>query len=889
MARVTGLLQMKKAAFVLGCCLLAGAKNVSVNCDAQDAARNPGATNAANISKAQELAASGQREAAVTEASAEKDAAEKDSPIVPAASGQDELERETSAEGGNRLGRGAIKNLFADQKAIWTSPSRLRWADGTWLFPLAAATAGFLATDRAAIRALPNDTKTANRYSGLSNYGLGALVGAGGGLYLWGRISQDEHERETGFLAGEAAIDSFAVNTALQYSFARARPYQDSGRAQFFHGGTSFPSDHAAVSWSIASVIAHEYPGPLTQILVYGLATAISASRVMGQDHFPSDVVVGSAIGWLIGRQVYSAHHDRELAGNVAGRLSGDEGEERRDRRDMGSPFVPLDHWAYPALEKLAAWGYVSTAIVGLQPWTRIECARLADEAAEALESQARGGRDAEAVHDLAAGLVTRLDEEFAYELARLNGGHNESINLESVYTRVVSISGPALDDSYHFGQTIAYDFGRPFARGTNAQAGGSFSASAGPLVVYVRAEYQHAPAAPAPSSALLAIIAQADRVPLSQVPTGPEVPGIDRPELLDAYAAVNIQNWELILGRQSLNWGPGEGAMLWSDNIQPVNMVRVVNPEPYSLPGLLRHLGPVRLDQFFGRLDGHAYVRRPFEYGQKINLKPFSFLELGFGRRATLGGTGSGALCAVDHICGDPLTLGNLLHSYLGLTTGTTATIVGSVPGDNDTEMDWTFYVPKVRNYIVLYGDAYAEDDILPIQNPARNPWHRGIFITRLPRVPRLSLHVAGVSTEQAGLIAAAGGGNHGQFNYWNQSYPDGNTNGGNLIGNAVGRDGRSLEGRLDYSFSPRQMMQFRYRRNTIAADFIPGGAAWQDYALREEAYLRGGMYAKAELQYENISRYPALFGRPQANFTAIVELGFAPHKKERPQEDAP
>jgi hypothetical protein len=477
-----------------------------------------------------------------------------------------------------------------------------------------------------------------------------------------------------------------------------------------------------------------------------------------------------------------------------------------------------------------------------------------------------------------------------------LGGGRNQTLNLESAYARAVSINGRALTDSYHFGQTIAYDFGRPFERGTNAQAGGSFSGAAGPLVFYVRAEYQHAPAAPAPSDAMRAVMAESDGVPLAVAPgaVAPEVvpsvvPGIDRLELLDAYAAVNLHNWQLILGRQSLSWAPGSDSMLWSDNIRPLNMVRLVNPEPFTLPGLLRYLGPVRIDQFFGRLDGHPYIRRPFEYGQKINVKPFSFLELGFGRAVTIGGTGTGSVCSVQRICADPLTAGNLLDSYAGIATGGTAAAVGSVPGDNHAEMDWTFYVPKVRHYVVLYGDAYADDDIVPIENPARNPWHPGIYLTRIPGLPKLEFHMEGESPEQAGLIAAAGGGNHGQFNYWNQSYPDGYTNGGNLIGNAVGRDGRTIQCWLTYAVSARQTVQVSYKHNSIAADFIPGGAAWQDYSLRDEIYFRSGFYAKAEVQYENISHYPALFHGPQTNVTAVVEVGFYPRKNVRGQGNTP
>ena len=769
---------------------------------------------------------------------------------------QDSQER--AADNQNALGMSLVKNLLSDQKAIWTSPVHLRWTDGTWLFPLVAVTGGFFATDRAVPPALSNDPHRLSQYNSISNYALYSMVGAGGGFYLWSKISHDDHQRETGVLAGEAAIGSLAVNSAFKYSFGRERPDQGQGLGNFFQHGTSFPSDHSAVAWSIASVIAHEYPGPLTKLLVYGMASAVSVSRVGAKQHFPSDVVVGGAIGWLIGRQVYRAHHDPDLGGAELGSLSGNQdGENHRDRHTMGSTFVPLDSWVYPAFERLAALGYIRTATLGLKPWTRIECARLTDEAGQALQER-------EVLSQIASQLQTRLQQEFAYELGLLDGGRNLTANLESVYARAVSISGPPLTDSYHFGQTISYDFGRPFERGTNGQAGGSFSAAAGPLALYVRAEYQHAPSAPAPSDAVRNVIASRDGVPLSEVQSGP-VAAINRPRLLDAYVAVNLSNWQLVLGNQSLSWGPGPDSMMWSDNIEPVHMVRLVNPEPFHLPGLLRHVGPVRIDQFVGRLEGHPYIPRPFVYGQKITVNPFPFLELGFARRSMIGGTG-----------GDPVTAHNLLYNFIGkqpVVNGITL----SVPGDTESEMDWTFYVPKVRNLIVLYGDAYAEDDILPVERPARNPWHPGIYITRIPGIPKLDFHMEGVSTEEGGAV---GGGNHGDFNYWNSIYIDGNTNNRNLIGNTVGRDGRAIQGWFTYWISPRDTVQFAFKHNTVSADFIPGGGAWQDYSLRNEIHLRNGFYVKSGLQYEHISRYPLLFHGPEKNFTAILEVGFSPER---------
>jgi DNA-binding PadR family transcriptional regulator len=573
----------------------------------------------------------------------------------------------------------------------------------------------------------------------------------------------------------------------------------------------------------------------------------------MGKEHFSSDVLVGSAVGWLIGYEVYRKHHDSELGGGGWGDLSGGvEAERNRDRRNMGSPFVPLDSWVYPELDRLVALGYISTSIEGLKPWTRMECARLTEEARESLAEHTSAS-------DEAAGLVAHLQSEFGYEMNLLSGGRNMTANLESIYARTVSISGPDLNDSYHFGQTISYDFGRPFERGVNLQEGGSVSAAAGPITIYVRAEYQHSPTAPALPAAARDFVGSVDSDP---VPPGTPIAAINRPELLDAYVAWDWNNLEISIGRQSLSWGPGlGGSLIWSDNVEPVGMVRLVNPEPFKLPGIFRYLGPARTDEFFGRLGGHYVVHQPFIYGQKINFKPIPALELGFSRTTIIGGRGPGAA---------PLTPGNLFHSLFGV-----ASVNNSVPGGSSSSMDWTFYVPHDRNYLVFYGELYARDNLQPLQNPTRMAFRPGIYLTHFPKVPKLDLHVEAVSTESPGL-----NGDEGHLNYYDSQYREGWTNDGNLIGNTVGRMGDAYQAWLTYWISPRNSLELTYKNSRVDPAFVPGGGAWQDYGVQNEVHLHSGFYVKSELQYENISRYPILFKGPQANVTAILELGFMPER---------
>jgi hypothetical protein len=167
------------------------------------------------------------------------------------------------------------QDFFSDQKAIWTSPFHLHAQDKKWLLPLGVGTLGLAAADQDIMRHFGNTPIAhSNRFS---NYGLAAMVSGAAGLYLRGTITHDDHSRETGFLAGEAAVNSVIVGEAMKLAFQRPRP-NSANAGSFGAGGASFPSEHSLLVWSIASVIAHEYPGPLTKLLAYGAASGIRIS-----------------------------------------------------------------------------------------------------------------------------------------------------------------------------------------------------------------------------------------------------------------------------------------------------------------------------------------------------------------------------------------------------------------------------------------------------------------------------------------------------------------------------------------------------------------------------------------------------------------------------------
>jgi membrane-associated phospholipid phosphatase len=222
------------------------------------------------------------------------------------------------------LERQFFKNILRDQKAIWTSPFHLQGRDARWLAPLGLGTAALIATDRRTAEEIGKFHKQLNAsrivsYAG-SGYGAGSVAVT---FYLVGRATHNERARETGVLGAEALIDSAIVVTAMKAMTQRRRPTAAKGRSVFFHG--SFPSGHAIEAWSLATVIANEYHDRrLVQITAYGIASAVSVARFTGRNHYLSDILVGSALGYGIGRYVYHAHHRKSS-------VSGDQ-EESRER-----------------------------------------------------------------------------------------------------------------------------------------------------------------------------------------------------------------------------------------------------------------------------------------------------------------------------------------------------------------------------------------------------------------------------------------------------------------------------------------------------------------------------------------------------------------------------
>jgi membrane-associated phospholipid phosphatase len=209
------------------------------------------------------------------------------------------------------LGR-CIKDLGQDEVGVFTSPLRVKPKDAYWLAPLGAATGLAFAYDTDAQQAAGINSSRTNTANTIADFGsFPATVGEGAGIYFIGIGMKNPKLAETGRLGVEAVLTSGTVTLVTKLASNRQRPLQGNGQGDFWPYGTahwewdsSFPSDHATATMALARVIAGEYPHWYVMLPAYGFAETVAISRILANQHFPSDVLVGQAVGFLTGSYV---------------------------------------------------------------------------------------------------------------------------------------------------------------------------------------------------------------------------------------------------------------------------------------------------------------------------------------------------------------------------------------------------------------------------------------------------------------------------------------------------------------------------------------------------------------------------------------------------------
>ena len=314
----------------------------------------------------------------------------------------------------------------------------------------------------------------------------------------------------------------------------------------------------------------------------------------------------------------------------------------------------------------------------------------------------------------------------------------------------------------------------------------------------------------------------------------------------------------------------------MFSNNASPLRMFRGNRVTPLVLPGILSVLGPIRLEAFLGQYSGSEFVftptgligayghslnPQPVVHGERISLKPTPNLEIGLSRTTDYGGPGY------------PLTTHTLLRSLF--STGNSNPGTPNKPGSRRSGIDFSYRIPGVRNGLTLYAEGLAEhDEVTPILGPDVAAWLGGIYIPKLPKIPKLDFRVEAGYTDppsSGGDIA------YGAF-YYDATWITGFQNDHHLMGSWIGRQGQGTQAWTTYWFGPRNKLQLGYRHQKVSREFLPGGGTLCDANLRAEFWPSSKVSLSAFLQYE-LWDYPVLASSRQSNVSTSIELGIWPN----------
>lgn len=133
----------------------------------------------------------------------------------------------------------------------------------------------------------------------------------GGGIYSYGLLFRNDNVRETGRMLFEAVLFSAIITDVSKVMFGRSRPYTERGpyfynMFTFDEGSISFPSGHSTIAFAMSTVLSNRINNIYASIGLYSLSTLTALSRIYSDNHWASDVLLGSAIGYLVGDYISS-------------------------------------------------------------------------------------------------------------------------------------------------------------------------------------------------------------------------------------------------------------------------------------------------------------------------------------------------------------------------------------------------------------------------------------------------------------------------------------------------------------------------------------------------------------------------------------------------------
>jgi hypothetical protein len=553
----------------------------------------------------------------------------------------------------------------------------------------------------------------------------------------------------------------------------------------------------------------------------------------------------------------------------------------------LGSTYIPVDSPIYPMALRLYSLGYINSAFIDMRPWTRRSLLHMLAASSYKITSEG---------NDEAIGILARLETYLADEGKATNDGRGVVYGFDSVYTRFLGIEGQTLRDSFHLGQTIVNDYGRPYQPGFNNITGFSSVNEYGLFSLYVRGEYQHSP-----SSYGYSLVNTGN--PLANNPYGltgelSAIDGIGYPgpnnynlhqatipggpiatqnpfRIQEAALSFHYLGHEISGGKTDYWVGPGMGGgMAFSNNAEDMYTFRINRVEPLHIKYFSNVFGNIRYDFFVGSLKGHTDPNHPWMHAETVTLNPTRNVQFGVVRSVIWGGAGH-----------EPITFGTFFQSFFnfGDTEGDPQDKhTTKDPGARFSVFEFSWRLPFLRHYVTLYTDSIAHDDVSPISAPRRAAYRPGVYIAQFPRLRKLDFRVEAASTDCSTLRCLAG-----QFNYFETIQLQGYTNKGFIMGDWIGREAKGGQTWFTYHLSPDEWAQLSYRYVKQPKDFIPGGTSQGLFKAEVLKRLHKDIELNAWVQFERWKApiyLPNAGNAPNHDTTMAVQITWHPALRAKP-----
>ncbi len=561
-----------------------------------------------------------------------------------------------------------------------------------------------------------------------------------------------------------------------------------------------------------------------------------------------------------------------------------DPAEEGRLHTDaLGSTYIPLDSPIYPMALRLYSLGYLDRLFISMRPWTRRSLLHAMDESSFDITTD--GGDEATAILARLQTLLQAEEPPPGQAMGQTMGRDRGRIGgLESVYTRLMGIGGTTLRDSYHIGQTLINDYGRPYEPGFNNVTGFTSVNEWGRFSLYVRGEYQHAPSATGYNPALSTYLSALDFINFNDpsgyqrhqdtIPSGP-IAAVNPFRLQEATFSYHLLGHEASIGKSDAWFGPGVGgSMAWSNNAEDIYSFRINRVEPMHIPYLQRIIGPIRYDFMVGALQGHSAPNGPWVNQVMVAIQPYKDFTFSIQKTAIWGGHGHGCASPTGiYPCNEPITLHTFLKSLfdIGDVTGDEK-YSRNDPGARFSSATFSWRLPFLRRDVTLYTDSTTHDDDLPVSAPRRAGWRPGIYFSHVPFAPKFDFRAEATYTDYVTKRSMSG-----QGAYFEGVQSQGYTNKGFIFGDWVGREGKGGQAWLTYHLGPEDFIQLEYLHKKTAKDFIVNGVTQTQVKLEMLKHFGHNLEADAWLQYESW-KAPVYLPGSQSNFIGTVQLTWYP-----------